>query len=94
MEFYMDVFQVIASVVGSVSIALVSYVFKLFASRIDLIEQELKSIPNENSVRQIIDDKLAPHSVQMIELQRDIKDIKVKLDKVFDLLMHEKYQAQ
>lgn len=62
---------------------LVAYIMKTTIGRLDDVEKKASDAVSEAFVRRILDDKIAP-------IQEDLRDIKDKLDKLFDLYINKK----
>lgn len=60
-----------------------TYFMKNLLARIDEIEKTLTVKVDESKVRQVLEDKISP-------LREDIQEVKLQVQKIYDLLMHKR----
>lgn len=70
------IFGAIASVLG--------FFIKSLYARLESLEGRSREAIDEMKVRQIIEDKLAILSIQTSDIKEDVREIKIKIDKLLD----------
>lgn len=76
----MDLSQVFLYVILPLVSGLGSFLLKTMHDRIDMLEKRMQDRMTEQEVRQLLGDKIDP-------VQENIKEMKEKMDKIYDLLM-------
>lgn len=90
----MDLLTILGStiILGLSVIAVLGWSHRRLSDRLDQLEKELMLRPKEDSIKSLILDKLAPHSVELKllesrldEIRNDQKEFDKKLDKIIAL---------
>jgi septation ring formation regulator EzrA len=77
----MDLVQVFLYIILPLLSGLGSFLLKNMYDRIDMLEKRLRDTMTEQEVRQLLGDKIDP-------VQDNIKEIKEKIDKLYDFMMN------